>query len=34
MPSLIVAARPGATVGELSDVFRIVFGEFREPDPW
>ncbi len=34
MPSLIVAARAGATVGELSDVFRGVFGEFREPDPW
>jgi len=34
MPSLIVAARAGATVGELSDVFRVVFGEFREPDPW
>jgi methylmalonyl-CoA mutase N-terminal domain/subunit len=34
MPPLIVAARAGATVGELSDVFRDVFGEFREPDPW
>ena len=34
MPSLIVAARAGATVGELSDVFRSVFGEFREPNPW
>jgi methylmalonyl-CoA mutase N-terminal domain/subunit len=34
MPSLIVAARAGATVGEMSDVFRVVFGEFREPSPW
>jgi methylmalonyl-CoA mutase N-terminal domain/subunit len=34
MPSLIVAVRAGATVGELSDVFRSVFGEFREPNPW
>ncbi len=34
MPSLIAAARAGATVGEMSDVFRVVFGEFREPNPW
>jgi methylmalonyl-CoA mutase N-terminal domain/subunit len=34
MPPLVVAARAGATVGEMSDVFRRVFGEFREPDPW
>jgi methylmalonyl-CoA mutase N-terminal domain/subunit len=34
MPSLIEAARSGATVGEMSDVFRRVFGEFREPSPW
>jgi methylmalonyl-CoA mutase, N-terminal domain len=34
MPPLIVAARAGATVGEMSDVFRAAFGEFREPDPW
>ncbi|MET0799922.1 MAG: methylmalonyl-CoA mutase family protein [Actinomycetota bacterium] len=34
MPSLIDAARAGATLGELSDVFRSVFGEFREPHPW
>jgi methylmalonyl-CoA mutase N-terminal domain/subunit len=34
MPSLIGAVRAGATLGELSDVFRSVFGEFREPDPW
>jgi methylmalonyl-CoA mutase, N-terminal domain len=34
MPSLIDAARAGATVGEMSDAFREVFGEFREPNPW
>jgi methylmalonyl-CoA mutase N-terminal domain/subunit len=34
MPALIEAARAGATVGEMSDVFRGVFGEFREPNPW
>jgi methylmalonyl-CoA mutase N-terminal domain/subunit len=34
MPSLVSAARAGATVGEMSDVFRGVFGEFREPNPW
>ncbi len=34
MPSLIEAARSGATVGEMSDVFRQAFGEFREPSPW
>ncbi len=34
MPSLIEAVRVGATLGELSDVFRDVFGEFREPHPW
>ena len=34
MPSLIGAVRVGATLGELSDVFRSVFGEFREPHPW
>ena len=34
MPALVEAARAGATLGELSDVFRSVFGEFREPDPW
>ena len=34
MPALIDAARAGATLGELSDVFRAVFGEFREPHPW
>jgi methylmalonyl-CoA mutase N-terminal domain/subunit len=34
MPALIEAARAGATVGEMCDVFRGAFGEFREPSPW
>lgn len=34
MPSLLDAARVGATLGELSDVMRAVFGEYREPQPW
>ena len=34
MPVLVDAARVGATLGELSDAFRGVFGEFREPDLW
>jgi methylmalonyl-CoA mutase N-terminal domain/subunit len=34
MPPLVDAVRAGATLGELSDVFRAVFGEFREPHPW
>jgi len=34
MPALVEAARAGATVGEMSHVFREAFGEFREPDPW
>jgi methylmalonyl-CoA mutase N-terminal domain/subunit len=34
MPSLIVAARAGATLGEMSDVFRRAFGEFEEPSLW
>jgi methylmalonyl-CoA mutase N-terminal domain/subunit len=34
MPALIAAARAGATVGEMSDVFRRAFGEFAEPPPW
>jgi methylmalonyl-CoA mutase N-terminal domain/subunit len=34
MPALIEAARAGATVGEMSDVFRQAFGEFQEPSPW
>jgi methylmalonyl-CoA mutase N-terminal domain/subunit len=34
MPALIEAAGAGATVGEMCDVFRQAFGEFREPSPW
>jgi methylmalonyl-CoA mutase, N-terminal domain len=34
MPALVEAAAAGATVGEMSDVFRAEFGEFREPAPW
>jgi methylmalonyl-CoA mutase, N-terminal domain len=34
MPALIEAASAGATVGEMSGVFRQAFGEFREPSPW
>lgn len=32
MPSLLEAARACATIGEMADVFREEFGEFREPD--
>ena len=34
MPGLIDAARAGATVGEMADVFTGEFGEFTEPAPW
>jgi methylmalonyl-CoA mutase N-terminal domain/subunit len=34
MPALVECARAGATVGEMADVFRQSFGEFREPSPW
>jgi methylmalonyl-CoA mutase N-terminal domain/subunit len=34
MPALVEAARAGATLGEMCDVFRAAFGEFREPSPW
>ena len=34
MPALIEAASAGATVGEMCEVFRQAFGEFREPPPW
>jgi methylmalonyl-CoA mutase N-terminal domain/subunit len=34
MPALVDAARAGATVGEMCEVFRQEFGEFREPPPW
>ena len=33
MPPLIEAARIGVTLGEMSDVLRTEFGEFREPSP-
>ncbi len=32
MPALIEAAKAYATVGEISDVLRSVFGEYREPN--
>ena len=34
MPTLIAAARAGATLGEMSNRMRSQFGEFREPSPW
>lgn len=34
MPPMIEAARIGTTLGEMSDVLRAEFGEFREPSPW
>ncbi len=34
MPSVLEAARAGATVGEISDAFRQVFGEYVERVPW
>jgi methylmalonyl-CoA mutase, N-terminal domain len=34
MPSLIDAARAGATLGELSAVFGSIFGTYTEPQPW
>ncbi len=34
MPAILDAARRGATVGEISDVLRQQFGEYREPTPW
>jgi methylmalonyl-CoA mutase N-terminal domain/subunit len=33
MPALIEACRAGATLGEMSNVLRDAFGEFREPNP-
>jgi methylmalonyl-CoA mutase N-terminal domain/subunit len=32
MPVLIEAVKAYATVGEISDVFRDVFGEYRVPN--
>jgi len=34
MPHLIDAARKGATMGELCDVFRDVWGRYRDPARW
>jgi methylmalonyl-CoA mutase N-terminal domain/subunit len=34
MPALVEASRSGATLGEMSDVLRRAFGEFKEPNPW
>jgi methylmalonyl-CoA mutase N-terminal domain/subunit len=34
MPAILDCARAGATLGEISDVMRAVFGEFQEPQPW
>lgn len=34
MPALIEASRSGATLGEMSDVLRREFGEFKEPGLW
>ena len=34
MPPILDCARVGVTLGEMSDVMRSEFGEFREPSPW
>ena len=34
MPPILDCARVGVTLGEMSDVMRDEFGEFREPSPW
>jgi len=34
MIPLIEAARCGATLGEMSDVFKSAYGTYREPSPW
>jgi methylmalonyl-CoA mutase N-terminal domain/subunit len=31
MPPLIAAVHAGCTVGEISDIYRSVFGEYRDP---
>ncbi|HZR85047.1 MAG TPA: methylmalonyl-CoA mutase family protein [Candidatus Binatia bacterium] len=31
MPPLVAAVKAGCTVGEISDVYRAVFGEYRDP---
>lgn len=34
MRAIMHCARSGATLGEISDEMRAVFGEYREPAPW
>jgi methylmalonyl-CoA mutase N-terminal domain/subunit len=34
MPALLDAVRSGCSIGECSDVFRDIFGDYREPVPW
>jgi methylmalonyl-CoA mutase, N-terminal domain len=34
MPAVVTAVVAGATVGEIADVWRGLFGEFRPPSPW
>ena len=34
MPALIRAAQAGATMGEMCDVFRDVWGSYRDPARW
>ena len=34
MPAIMNAGRVGATLGEIADAMRAVFGVYREPQPW
>ena len=34
MPRLVAAAHAGATIGELCDVLREVWGAYRDPARW
>lgn len=34
MPHIMQAGRVGATLGEIADTMREVFGVYREPEPW
>jgi methylmalonyl-CoA mutase, N-terminal domain len=34
MPAVLAAVGAGATVGEIAEVWRSLFGEFRPPSPW
>ncbi|WGX97512.1 methylmalonyl-CoA mutase [Nocardioides sp. L-11A] len=34
MPHIMQAGRVGATLGEIADTMRAVFGVYREPQPW